>query len=210
MSPPHFIIGHYWNFHIRAATFLWPFAFIAALPPGAFAPSRRIAMVLLLLIAAPTALAQLAWRGSITKWDAVATGFEEVLHAAPDGSHLVFVAKGQPATGFRSGLWRHLAQYHTVFNAGVTPFSFAYHPGRIVSERAPHLGRQFIAPRELPATLSVGCVHAVLQMGTSRLDERHRNLRLEHRIEGWSLYTHLDDRHCATHEPPGRRVPASR
>ncbi|PIE20299.1 MAG: hypothetical protein CSA66_00680 [Proteobacteria bacterium] len=180
-------LGSYWNLHSRTLVFLAPLLLLIALPrelPRAAAP--RIASLLLLL--APTAVAASTWSRALATWDEFSAGLSGVLAQAPKESRIFYVVDKHGPTGFKSGLWRHLAQYHTVLNQGTTTFSFGYQKGRIVGERFPELVTEFGTPGDVPNLDSFGCYESVLQLGDSDLSRDNPALCLVSRAGHWALY----------------------
>ena len=93
-------------------------------------------------------------------------------------------------TGFASLTWRHLGQYHTVVNEGLTSYTFANHPGRMIVQKEPGYDFEYIKSDTLKDKRRIKPYDLLLQVGTTRLEEKKykKSFALIARKNLWSLY----------------------
>ena len=191
-------IGGYWSIHVRFVPMTW-FMTLALMIPAA--PPERATSDLrrwrwAALVTAPllvaAVVASMSFSKSVTSWNAYTTGLREVLAAAPKGGSLFTVLEPgsiEAGTGFRGELWRHVGQYYTALNLGVTSFSFGWHPGRIVAEaprRAHFIERGFLGDFKRMDTH--GCFDVILQLGQTDLKALRKDVHLLRRSGYWATW----------------------
>ncbi|MBN1946319.1 MAG: hypothetical protein JW797_11635 [Bradymonadales bacterium] len=181
--------GLYYNLHSRLPAFLMLLAGCLLAPAGWRLRSRLIGVIAVLPLLAAVAYTPYQWRPAFQKLEATAEGFWQVLASAPKQSRLLYYVEHTPDTGFTSNLLRHLGQYHTVVNEGITSFSFAEHPGRLIVQRQLGFDVEQVQAGDLTRRDLLARYEVLLHRGRSHL-ERRANSRFEllDRVGEWSLY----------------------
>lgn len=206
-------IGLYWNLYNRSALLLWVLVVCVLCPSGRIR-SDVWGLVATLPIAITLSVSHLQWSNSFKKWNHYTQGFTEVLKQAPKNSHLFYVVeKARPEVGTRTYLWRHLGQYHTVWNQGTTSYSFGLQPGRLIREKHPiphHKAKQYGRMVDLSKLERYGCYDVLLFSGAAKVEKRHpKRYTLIARKHLWSLYQVKPQGKCRKgNAPPSKDRPA--
>ncbi len=197
-------IGGYWSIHVRFVPMTWFIALALIVPahpesptqptPGTTGRLRRLGWSA--LVAAPLLVAAVmtatSFSKSVTSWNGFTAGLRDVLAAAPEGGSLFTVLEPKSVkveNGFRVELWRHIGQYYTAMNLGVTSFSFGWHPGRIVAEsprREHYIERGYLGDFKKMDTH--GCFDVILQLGNSDLHALRKDVHLILRAGHWATW----------------------
>jgi len=197
-------IGGYWSIHVRFVPMTWFIALALMIPahpesptqptPGTTGRLGRLGWSA--LVAAPllvaAVMAATSFSKSVTSWNGYTSGLRDVLAAAPESGSLFTVLEPKSVkveTGFRVELWRHIGQYYTAMNLGVTSFSFGWHPGRIVAEsprRERYIERGYLGDFKKMDTH--GCFDVILQLGNSDLHAMRKDVHLIRRSGHWATW----------------------
>jgi len=160
-----------------------------ALWPRAVLPTGRRLWALTVPLLALAIAAPWTWHLHFAKNDAAMAGFWQVLEAAPRQSRLLYFVESVPPLGVRSNLFRHLGQYHTVVNEGVTQFSFANHPGRLVEQRVPGFAFEWATWGHVDAPTTRQGFDVLLKHGDTPIEARWQPApRLLARSGRWTLH----------------------
>ena len=182
-------VGHYALLHLR---FVLPLTFVVAVitfPAGVeIARGRRSSWLLVPALVACLGTLVPWWKAS-SQLDRFAAGFREVLASAPSGSSLAYLPEDMRETGFVTGIGRHWGQYHTVFNGGVTSFSFGVHPGRAIVQKAPGFDFEYADVPLAMRVIASRRYEVILQRGPTRLEVMAPGaVQVVRRRGAWTLY----------------------
>jgi hypothetical protein len=179
--------GHYWNLHSRSLAFavvLLPLLLPLRLSALGNLPAKCLAIAILLV---PALYARASHTTALAQWNQYTRGFTETLAAAPPQQRLFYWAEKREPTGFHSLLWRHLGQYYTVLNEGMTHRTFADYRSRLIKQLPASTPFDVATRDHLDHLQKYGCFELVLHVGKTPLEKRP-NLTLLTRHHHWSLY----------------------
>ncbi|MFH1437208.1 MAG: hypothetical protein ABIJ56_15985 [Pseudomonadota bacterium] len=181
--------GLYYNLYTRMPSFILVLISIIIVPPMPRDRRRRRHMLLAVPLLACVLYTAVVYHGALKTWEKYTDGFWEVLSHAPGRTSLCYYPE-ERETGFASLTWRHLGQYHTVVNEGLTSFTFANHPGRLIVQKEPGYDFEYVKSDTLKDKQRIKPYDLLLQVGTTRLEEKKYKKRfaLIARKNLWSLY----------------------
>ncbi|MBN2494260.1 MAG: hypothetical protein JXR96_06705 [Deltaproteobacteria bacterium] len=179
-------LWHFWALYHRIPSLIWILVACSLLPRRS--PAVR-GLKAGLAVAAACALGLHALLiHNLGQWNAYTSGLFEALGAAGEQTKLAYYPEQRGPTGFESYLWRHLGQYHTVQNQGLSSYSFAQDPGRLLRD-ARERSFQYVRSGQLAELCARREYRYLLQAGETRLERRWPGCySLVERRGLWSLY----------------------